>query len=560
MRWHLRKGDNGAAKEISRALGIPGPVARVLASRGISDPQSARTFLKPALTDLHDPALLGAMAEATACIAEAVREGKRILIFGDYDADGLCGSSLVYRILKAAGGDVQVLIPDRLRDGYSLRGDAVSRILQGGAKVVITVDNGIGVPEEAKELAAAGVDLIIVDHHEPGTSIPPARAILNPKMSDSTYPWRDLCAAGVAFKLAWALSTGLPLDPEEARTILLDSLGVVALATVADVVPLLGENRVLVTFGLRALQATRTPGIRALVRSAGVRRRSVEARDIAFRMAPLLNAPGRLGEASLSLDLLVAGSEEEAAGIVRELGRVNRKRQSIQKTVLQSARSQMQEEMDRGRPALVLAEEGWHPGVTGIVAGKLSRESNLPTILITLDGEMGRASARSVDGVSLPEALGACEDLLVSYGGHQRAAGLVIQRENVEAFRERFCEAVGAGGGASSPGSLEVDTEVELREMDPPTVVGMGRLAPFGEGNPPPLLVVRRCRLAGAIRPRGRGFSFFLRQGDVALQAHSLDRTDLPAQQGGREKLTAAFRPGVGRAGEVDLEVVGFLD
>ncbi|MCZ6601659.1 MAG: DHHA1 domain-containing protein, partial [Planctomycetota bacterium] len=381
----------------------------------------------------------------------------------------------------------------------------------------------------------------------------------NPKIPGSGYPYGELCATGVAFKLAWALTQRSPISGEKAQSILLESLGVVALATIADVAPLTGENRVLVTFGLRALRASRSPGIRALMRSARIQG-PIVARDVAFRLAPMLNAPGRLGDARSSLDLLLSESDDEATQLARELSRINRKRRVIQKTVLDSALERMKEELDRGRQAIVLAEEDWHPGVTGIVAGHIARETNLPTVLITLEGSRGRASARSVPGAHLPELFDACRDLLISYGGHARAAGLVIERENVEAFRDRFCEAVSQKCAGSADPPLDVDAEVELAEMKPASVREMERLAPFGEGNPPPLLIAHRCRVAGAVRKRRGGLSFFLRQGDVALSARVGKGVDLPDGPGGPERLTVAFRPSVAGSGEVDLEVLDFPD
>lgn len=558
MRWRVREGETGAAQGMMEALRISGPTARVLTSRGFTDTESARIFLEPNLTDLHDPFLLEGMEEATRCISEAVREKRGIVVFGDYDADGICGSSILSRILEILGGQVQVMLPNRLRDGYSLNADAVRRIQQSGARVAITVDNGISANAEAEALASAGIDLVIVDHHEAGASIPQARAILNPKLPGTGYPFRDLCATGVAFKLAWALGQRFPKVSEEVRSILLDSLAAVALATVADVSPLLGENRVLVTFGLRALRASRNPGIRALLEKAGTRGDSLTARDIAFRLAPMINAPGRLGEASLSLDLLVSQSDEEAAGIVREMSRANRKRQAIQKSVLAAARVHMREELEIGRSALVLASEEWHPGVTGIVAGQLTRESGLPTILITLEEKTGRGSARSVPGFSLPDALDGCDDLLVSHGGHARAAGLVIERANLNAFRERFCELIRSRGQEAPEKVLEVDAEVDLEDLKPRTVNELARLAPFGEGNPRPILLARRCRIAGAIRHRRRGVSFFIRQDDVALRANLRNGTDLPERSDGKPNLPVAFWPEIGRTGEVDLDVVDF--
>jgi single-stranded-DNA-specific exonuclease len=272
----------------------------------------------------------------------------------------------------------------------------------------------------------------------------------------------------------------------------------------------------------------------------------------------MLNAPGRLGEASRSFDLLVGKGEREATEIARDLARVNRKRQAIQRSVLADARARMRDEVDLGRPAIVLAAEGWHPGVTGIVAGQLARESDRPTILIALEGEIGRGSARCFTGVSLPDVLEACDDLLRSHGGHARAAGLVVGRGDLDAFRQRVWEILGREEVRAEPPPLEVDAEVDLSELGPRAVQEMGRLAPFGEGNPPPVLLARRCRVVGEVRRGRRGSSFFIRQGDVALRAHLGNGIDPPARTEGPGKLTVAFRPGMGKGGEADLEVVDF--
>jgi single-stranded-DNA-specific exonuclease len=564
MHWTAREIDEKAAQTIAASLNLTPPTSRVLASRGLTEIDEVQRYLEPSLHDLHDPFLLEPMKEATTAIGEVIRQKGRILIFGDYDVDGISGSAILQRVLRLLGGDVEVILPSRLTDGYSLTDDVTGRILAREPAMLITVDNGITALEGAQRIAETGIEMVIVDHHEPTRELPRARAILDPKLPGSTYPYRDLCATGVAFKLAWALCQDLPGGGERGRQILLDSLGLVALGTVADVSPLTGENRVLVAFGLRTLANTSHPGMQALMAASRVRTSTLKAKDLAFRLGPLVNAPGRLGDPSISFRLVSSESPEEAKEAAKELARANRRRQGLQREVLAEARVQVKEQIAAGRPALVLAADGWHPGVTGIVAGRLTRETNRPTILVTLEEDRGRGSARAIGGAPLPDLLDACGDLLVSHGGHARAAGLVLKRDRLDTFRERFWEAVEESAGSPTPRLVEVDTEVRLSELRPRTVQELDRMAPFGEGNPAPLLVSRGCRVAGSLRPGPRGrksLAFYLRQDDVALKA-TIQQGEVLREMMDRkgDDLTAAFRPRMSNGGEVDLDVVALPD
>jgi len=479
----------------------------------------------PRLDNLHDPFLFIDMEKATKRILQAVMNREKILIHGDYDVDGISSTVLLYTLLQMVDADVDYHIPDRLTDGYGIRNERLKKAAAEGVELLITVDCGISSLEEIKFANELGLDVIITDHHEPGETLPAAFAIVNAKRSDCTYPFRDLAGVGVAFKLAWALAQSFSPTrkvSEEFRTFLLDALALVALGTVADVVPLVDENRVFTKFGLKALEATGNPGMRVLLERTGLAGNRLRASHIAFRMAPRLNAAGRMGRVNLGMDLLTTGSTREAEEVAAELERENRNRQKIEKEIFKDALACIETAGIDDKKLILLSREGWHPGVTGIVAAKLTDRFNKPVILIAVDGQTGKGTARSVPGVHLYNLLKSCSDGLIGFGGHALAAGFQIRTENIENFCSELArKADTAISGEALKPYLEADAAAMLEELTVHAVREFDRLRPHGEGNPEPVLVSEGVAVAG--RPRvigrdGKHLSVHLRAGRAVFR------------------------------------------
>jgi single-stranded-DNA-specific exonuclease len=474
----------------------------MLAARGHTAPDAAKRFLRPRLDQLHDPALLTEVDRAVERVTRALRNGETIMVHGDYDVDGICSTALLTRALRGLGGTVLPFIPHRVLDGYDLGSAGVEAALAAGVKVVITADCGTSARDPVARLQAAGIDVIVTDHHLPSSDLPPALALLNAKRAGCAYPDKDLAAVGVAFKLALAVARALGASENP----ILRMLDLVALATIADIAPLRGENRVLTRYGLRLLNETHNVGIRALLRASGMDSRPVTAGRVGFVLAPRLNAAGRLGHAIRGVELLLARDEHEANVIARELEELNRRRQAEDQRTVDHARELIASLDLDSTYGLVLAQEGWHPGVIGIAASRIVEEFGRPTILIALEGEEGKGSGRSISAFDLHGALGECADVLSRYGGHRAAAGLTIRRDRVDEFAGRFNEVARA---RLEPDDLvpqvHVDLEVSLEDLTPDFEALLRHLEPCGVGNPAPVLVARQVRLAAAPQVVGRG-------------------------------------------------------
>ena len=425
---------------LARTVGLPDLVARVLLARNVDDPDKVRSFLKPDLGSLHDPFLFKDMEPAVDRIRHALRRQEKILIHGDYDVDGISATILLTKFFRLLHAEVIPYIPARA-DGYSFSAASEKAIAEAGCGLVISVDNGTNACASIDRIQAAGCDVIVTDHHGTTENTANAFALLNPRLADAGYPDRDLAGVGVAFRLvngiAERCTRGMWNSPEF-RDFLLDAMTYVALGTVADVAPLCGENRTLVWHGLRALAQSRNPGIRALLDSAGLTNRSPDVEDIAFRIAPLINAAGRIGHAIDAADLLMAPGYVEAQANAKVLERHNTERRRVEKLVQAEASEMAAQTSD---PALVLSGDDWHPGVLGIVAARLTEQTRKPVILISFRGEIGRGSGRGpVAGIHLRDALAACSEHLQAHGGHAAAVGLEVRRQDFEAFRARFVE------------------------------------------------------------------------------------------------------------------------
>jgi single-stranded-DNA-specific exonuclease len=528
-RWSLRAADPVALETLMRTQRISRVAAALLLARGIVDPEAAALHLEPKLTRLHDPSALPGMKAATQRIARAIESGETILVHGDYDVDGVTGTALLMRLFELVGAHAVWHIPNRFTDGYSFGPHSIEKARATGATLVISVDNGTSALETITALRAIGVDTIVTDHHEPPHGeLPPAVAIVNPKVGGHAYPFRELCGGAVAFKLAWGVCqelSGASRVREELRRFLVDAMGYVAIATVCDVVPLVDENRILAHFGLRSLESSTTPGILAMLEVAGLRGRKLLAEDVAFKIGPRINASGRLGSAQKAVELLLARDAESARSLALELDGLNDERRSIEVALLQHAIRACEPFADREQhPVLVVAGQGWHQGVVGIIAARLASRFERPAIVIGLDGASGRGSARSVPGFSVLDVLDGAAAHLVKHGGHEQAAGCEVEASRIDALREAVCararEVLGDGGFPAR--EVHIDHALPFAQVTVDLMKEVERLQPFGERNEKPLLMSSDVRLAEPARALGADGTHLmvkLRSGDHVLKA-----------------------------------------
>ena len=495
LRWEFpQKLDENKCKELSSELGLPPIIGKILINRGYSEPEEARNFLNPSLNDLYDPFCFKDMEKGVEKVISALKENERIMIFGDYDVDGITSASLMYLVLTKLGAQVSYYLPNRLVEGYGLSEEGILEAERRGAKLIISVDCGINAVKEVDFAKKKGIDCIITDHHEPAETLPDACAIINPKQEGETYKGKELSGVGVAFKLAQAIYRKLGQDEKELE----DHLDLVALGTAADIVPLLGENRILTRYGLLQVAKTSKPGLKSLIFISGLMGKEIGTGQVVFILAPRINAVGRLGDAERAIKLLTTRDERLASEISRVLDEENRKRKTIDEETLDQALELIQEEVDlENDKAIILASAGWHQGVIGIVASRVAERFYRPTVMISIDGEEGKGSARSIPGFHLFEALKECEDCLLKYGGHKYAAGLSISSKEVESFKEKF-KLVSSRRIKDEDliPRLSVDAELELEEIQDELMSALELFAPFGPGNLKPVFVTRGLELA----------------------------------------------------------------
>jgi len=502
-RWILPDApDPDVVRSLCDEILLPEPICRLLAARGHAPAEQAKRYLRPRLEQLLPPEQLLDLDRAVERLVRAIRGGETILVHGDYDVDGISSTTLLTRAFRALGGTVVPFIPRRLLDGYDLTDAGVRAAREAGATVVVTCDCGTSAIAPVRALQADGIDVIISDHHLPGGDLPNAYAILNPKRPGCGSEDKDLAAVGVAFKLALAVTRALGGN----ENVVYGMLDLVALATIADIAPLRGENRVFARYGLKMLAETKNLGLRALIRSAGLEGKPLTAGRIGYILAPRLNAVGRLGHALRGVELLMAESEHEANSIARELEELNVRRQEIDRMTLEQARQRVLALDLEDTYGIVLAEDGWHPGVIGIVASRIVEEFGRPTVLIGLEGDEGKGSGRSISRFDLHAGIGSCRHLLKRFGGHRSAAGVTIARDRVDEFARCFNEAARA---ALSPEDLipelRIDLEVALADLTPGFESLLRHLEPCGVGNPSPMLFTRGVRLAAPPRAVGQG-------------------------------------------------------
>jgi single-stranded-DNA-specific exonuclease len=492
MRWEIPDVDADAVARLCRELNIPKIIARLLVLRGITVPESARSFLNPSLNQLHDPFLLADMRPAAARLRRALERGEKILIYGDYDVDGTMAVVILLAALRGLGGQVEAFIPHRLSDGYGMRAAVIEEAAAKGFRVVISVDTGIREHEALRRARDLGLDCIVTDHHLPDRHLPPAYAILNPQRAECGYPDKFLAGVGVAFKLVQAL-----LGERLTGPVLQSYLKVVAVGTIADVVPLVGENRVFARFGLEGLRRPSQAGLQALLEVSGLDRSNISAGDVAFRIAPRLNAAGRMENARDVIELFTCSDLDKTREIAARLEKLNRDRQRVEDGILHEIADIMDRHPDkRDRYSLVLAGEGWHCGVIGIVAQRVVEQYHRPALVISVGDGLGVGSGRSIRAFHLLDALNAMQDLFVRFGGHARAAGFALPSASIAELETRFEQYARA---VLKPLDLEpvlrVDAEVSGNEIDWTLFEALERLAPFGCGNPTPVLAARDFRL-----------------------------------------------------------------
>ena len=534
-RWQIAQPFTGA-EDLARRVGTFPLVAQILHNRGIDDPEAARAFLNPRLADLHDPQMLCGAQQAARQIAQAIADGKRIFIYGDYDVDGIAGVAILLRCIRLAGGDAKYYVPHRIEEGYGVNAEAVRKIIADGAKLMITVDCGVSAAEPISAAAKAGMETIVTDHHSLPEQLPAASAIVHPAMPGAGYPNEDLSGAGVALKLAWQIARevcGAERVDEAWSGLLLDAMCLAALGTIADVVPLIGENRALAMHGLRGLRGSKHQGLKALLVSAGLAGKALDSFHVGFVLAPRLNACGRMGHASLAVELLTDAPPQRAAEIADYLEKQNAERQKVERAITEQAIRMVEEKnlADDDHRAIVLACEDWHSGVIGIVASRLVSRFNRPTIMIAINEQGAQGSGRSIPGFHMRDALAACREHLLAFGGHAMAGGIRIEPKKIQGFKTALIEyAAGKISKEQLSPTLRVDAETTLAALSFPVASQLDKLAPFGQGNPRPVFALPNCRLVQQPRRVGRTgqtLSMVVGQNDATMRAVGFGMGDL---------------------------------
>lgn len=517
-------------QQMSFHHGLPPLIARLLLNRGLADPEEILAFLDPGLERLASPFDLPDLDVAAARLARAVRRSEPLVVYGDYDADGLTAASLLTQFFQELGLPCTTYIPDRLTEGYGLNQPALEK-LAAQARLLVTVDCGVSDVAEVAWARDHGLEVIITDHHELPPELPPALAVVNPKRAGEAYPFEMLAGVGVALLLALGVRARLREEgwfKTHPEPNLRGYLDLVALGTAADVVPILGENRILVREGLKVLGETRRPGLLALKEVAGMNGKTVSFRDLCFRLAPRINAAGRLGQALGALQLLLATDLNQARSQARILNELNRRRQSLEGEVLEQAKGLIRQQALDRRPVMVLGREGWHPGVLGIVAARLAEEFHRPVALVGLKEGIGKGSGRSIPGYHLFQGLEACRQYFLKFGGHEAAAGFVIRQENLAALQADLEETfLAQTGELRLRPTLKVDAAVEFSDLDQGFYQHLERLRPFGPGNPEPVFMCEGVECLTSRVVGERHLKVQLSQGGVVMEAIAFDQAPL---------------------------------
>ena len=513
-KWEFYNSDEKLVNEICEKYNLNKVIGKIIVNRHVVNDEDVRIFITPTRDDFHNPFLFKGMDIAVDRIIKAINNKEKILIYGDYDVDGITSTTVLKKYLMDRGISVDTYIPNRLHEGYGLNKKAIDTIKERNIDLIITVDCGISAIEEVDYAVRLGMDIIVTDHHEVGEKLPNALAVIDAKRKDNTYPFRALAGVGVVFKLIQALSIKLEIKPEE----YLKYLDLVCVGTISDIVPLEGENRTIAKLGLMLIKVTRNLGLRELIKSSGYK--EIDSNTISFGVAPRINACGRMGHEEEALKLFLAEDLESATQITKELNEYNTLRQSTEKAIYEEAVQEIDRNHLDEKNSIVLGGKGWHHGVIGIVSSKVTDKYYKPSILLSFEDDIAKGSGRSVPGFDLYEGLTKCEDLLEKYGGHSMAVGLTLKKENLEKFKERFEQIAKEKNIKELVPIIYIDDELKLKDINMELVKSLSILEPFGEANKVPLFLIRNLKI-DSIRAlsEGRHLKLTLRDENFVINA-----------------------------------------
>lgn len=493
-KWIYSKIDNATIEEVAEVNNISKLLAKIMLARGLDTPEKINHFLNPEIAELYDPFLFNDMELAVNTVIEAINKNEKITVYGDYDVDGITSVAVLKSYLLERGANVSHYLPNRLEEGYGLNNEAIDKIAADGTNLLITVDCGISAYEEIEYAKSKGLKVIVTDHHECPAVLPEAIAVLDAKRPDSTYPFSSLAGVGVTFKFVQAISKKLDLD----RKTYLKYIDIVSLGTIADIVPLVDENRIIVKYGLILMEQTRNIGLKALINASGYANgEPLSSTVISFGLAPRMNAAGRMGKPDLALELLLEKDPQKAMNMALELSETNKNRQNVEKEIINEIINMVESQKLYEKDVIVVYNEGWHHGVIGIVASKITEMYYKPTILISVEDGVGKGSGRSIEGFDLHEAVSECADMLLKFGGHEMAIGLSIAEDKIEEFTKKLNEIAESKNVRELQPTLPVEAEITSKEISMDTIKELEALKPYGEGNPMPLFVYRNAKVDG---------------------------------------------------------------
>ena len=504
-KWEVCEGNKEKIKELAIKTNLSSLLVNILINRGITTVEEVELFLNPTRDDFHEPFLMPDMEKAVNRILKAIENNEKVIIYGDYDVDGITSITVLKKFLKERGLDVSEYIPNRLSEGYGLNKNAINKIHEQNYTLMITVDCGISANEEIEYATELGIEVIVTDHHEPGEEIPRCVAVVDAKRKDNKYPFNQLAGVGVVFKLIQAISNKLNLDAKE----YLKYLDIVCVGTISDIVPLVDENRVIAKLGLKLIPMTKNIGLKTLVKSIGYK--NIDSTSVSFGIAPRINACGRMGAQEIALKLFLTDDEKEAEEITEILNNYNVERQQTEKEIFEQAVNEI-ERANVDEPCIVLGKEGWHHGVIGIVSSKVTELYFKPSILICFEGEEGKGSGRSIPGFDLHEALMNCSTYIEKFGGHSMAVGINVKKKNFEKFKKDFEEYAQNQGIRDIIPIVKIDEETSLKEINLQTVKDLSLLEPFGEANKVPIFLIRNLKIQ-SIRTLSEGKHLKLKLG-----------------------------------------------
>lgn len=491
QKWVTASADEELAKKLSEETGIEKSITRILVSRNIDTPEKIQDFLNPDINKLYDPYLLKDMDRAVARLKKALENGEKIAVYGDYDVDGITGVTVLMRFLESVGGNFFFYIPDRQTDGYGLNTAAIDAIKEKGAALILTVDCGITAVEETKYAKELGMDVVVTDHHKCPDVLPDCSAVIDPKRDDCEYPFRELAGVGVAFKLICAMNCEISEEIYE------EIVSLTALGTVADIVPLTDENRIIVSTGIAMIKKGKSPGISALAAEARIPLENVNSTVLSFQVSPRINAAGRIGSADLAVKLFMSKSQDEIERIAGELNEINQQRQNVEKEIFEDALNIINSNKEyKNEEIIVVGKEGWHSGVIGIVASRITEEFFKPCIMVSFEGDVGKGSLRSIKGFNIYKALEAVSPTLEKFGGHELAAGITVKKDKFDEFKKQICDYAKENMDKSSMSrEILIDSEMEFSDMTVDFVDKISKLEPFGMGNPQPIFVIKKAKV-----------------------------------------------------------------